>query len=325
MNEKDIKNGKSVVATERKSIYQLEKRFLDNGFRKNYQKTIDLIYRCKGKLIITGIGKSGIIAQKIAASFNSTGTYSIFLHSADSIHGDLGMIKEDDIVIIISKSGDTQEVKKLIPFFKQYKIKIILITGNQDSFIAKHSDVILDCDVVEACPHNLVPTSSSTVALVIGDALAVSLLQKRGFTKEDFAVFHPGGALGKRLLLRVGEVMVKGKDIPVSDINDNLKDVIYEISSKRLGCSVVQSKGIIKGIITDGDLRRLLEKKFIIENIKAKDIMGKSPKLILPVTLASDALKLMEENKITQLIVSSDKKKVIGLIHINTLVELGLK
>lgn len=325
MKNKDLLNGKNVVVKEKKSIVILENRFSDKKFKDNFQIAVDLIYHCKGKLIITGLGKSGIIAQKIVASLNSTGTYSIFLHSADSVHGDIGMIKEEDVVMIISKSGDTQEIKKLIPVFKKLKIKIILITGNRNSYIAKQSDIILDCPVLEACPHNLVPTSSSTVALVLGDAIAVALLQRKGFTKEDFAEFHPGGALGKRLNLKVREIMLKGKDIPVNNIDDKLSKIVFEISSKRQGCTVIIKDNIIKGMITDGDLRRLLEKNSDLTDIKAKHFMSINPKLIDSNKLASDALKIMESNKITQLIISDNKKNIKGLIHIHTLLELGLK
>ncbi|MBN1633617.1 MAG: KpsF/GutQ family sugar-phosphate isomerase [Ignavibacteria bacterium] len=321
-----VKNGRLVVRKEKKAIADLEKRFLNRKFQKSFLDAVNLIYKCKGKVIITGIGKSGIIAQKITSTFNSTGTYSMFLHSAESIHGDLGIIKKEDIVIIISKSGDTAEIKKIIPLIKQNGNKIILLTGNPGSVLAKSSDIILDISVSEeACPHNLAPTSSSTASLVMGDALAVALLQKRKFTKEEFAQFHPGGSLGRKLLLRVDDIMVKGKDLPVVDENEEMGNVIYTISSKRLGCAVVLSKGKISGIVTDGDLRRMLEKTLTMEKIRAKDVMSKNPKMIPSSTLAVEALEMMETNKITQLIISNDKKKIDGIIHIHTLVELGLK
>ena len=323
--DKEIKNGKSVVSRERREIQRLEKRFDDAGFRKNFNTAIDTIYNCKGKVIVTGMGKSGIIGQKIAATFNSTGTYSMFLHSGDSIHGDLGIVREQDVVLLLSKSGGTDEVKKLIPLFKDYNLKIILITANVNSPLAKISDIILDATIeVEACPHNLTPTSSSTAALVLGDALAMALLQKRGFTKEEFAAFHPGGSLGKKLLLRLKDIMTKGKDIPIVNINAKLKDIIYMISSKRLGSTVVMNKDKIAGIITDGDIRRLLEKTLELEDLKAKDIMNTKPKLINSETLANAALEIMEHNKVTQLIVTDKNKKLEGMIHIHTLVELGI-
>jgi len=323
--EKEIKNGKLVVAKEKREIAGLEKRFDDMSFRKNFVKAVEAIYKCKGKVVVTGIGKSGIIAQKISATFNSTGTDSIFLHSADSIHGDLGMLREGDVVVFISKSGDTAEVKRLIPVFKDLKIKTISITGNIQSGLAKASDIVLDASIkVEACPLNLAPTSSTTVALVLGDALAVALLEKKEFTKEDFAAIHPGGSLGRKLLLKIGDIMVKGDEIPVVGPGASLKDVIFMISSKRLGCTVVKDSSKILGMITDGDIRRLLEKDFDMYNIKARDIMSKNPKTIKYDILAKSALEIMERNKITQLIICGRNGNLAGMVHIHTLVELGL-
>ena len=320
-----LKNAKNVVVLEKKSIDDLEKRFLKKDFRENFANAVETIHKCKGKVIVTGMGKSGIIAQKIVATFNSTGTYSIFLHSADSLHGDLGMVKEEDVVILISKSGDTTEIKKLIPIFKELNIKIISITGDTKSPLANVSDIILDTSVrEEACPYNLAPTSSSTTALVLGDALAISLLKKGRFTKKDFASFHPGGSLGIKLNLKVSDIMTKGDEIPVVSQNTNLKDVIYMISSKRMGCAAVTDKNKVLGIITDGDLRRLLERNFDINHVKAKNIMNKNPKKITAHTLALTALEIMERNKITQLIVCNSKNKLAGIIHMHILVELGL-
>jgi arabinose-5-phosphate isomerase len=322
---KIIKDGKQVIIKEKKAIIELERRFNESSFQNNFTKAVEEIYRCKGKVVVSGIGKSGIVAQKIVATFNSTGTNSIFLHSADSIHGDLGVVREDDIVILISKSGGTTEVMRLIPVLKKIGVKIILITGNIDSQLAESSDIVLDSSVKEeACPLNLAPTSSSTSAVVLGDALAITLLEKRGFTKEDFAAVHPGGILGRKLLLKVHDIMVKGKDIPVVAPNTGLKDVIYMISSKRLGCAIVKSKEKIIGIITDGDIRRLLQREFDMNKIVAKDIMSKNPKTILDSMLAKNALEIMEKNKITQLIICNKKNKLTGIIHIHSLVELGL-
>jgi arabinose-5-phosphate isomerase len=322
---KIIKDGKQVIIKEKKAIIELEKRFNESNFQSIFIKAVEEIYRCKGKVVVSGIGKSGIVAQKIVATFNSTGTNSIFLHSADSIHGDLGVVREDDIVILISKSGGTMEVMRLIPVLKKIGVKIILITGNIDSQLAESSDIVLDSSVKEeACPLNLAPTSSSTSAVVLGDALAIALLEKRGFTKEDFAAVHPGGILGRKLLLKVHDIMVKGKDIPVVAPNTGLKDVIYMISSKRLGCAIVKSKEKIIGIITDGDIRRLLQREFDMNKIAAKDIMSKNPKTILDSMLAKNALEIMERNKITQLIICNKKNKLTGIIHIHSLVELGL-
>lgn len=321
-----IKNAKKVVSVEKKEIASLEQRFNNASFAKNFVDAVELIYKCKGKVVITGVGKSGIIAQKIVATFNSTGTYSIFLHSADSVHGDLGVLRDDDVVIAISKSGDSADVTQIIPLLKTLKIKIIAITANIHSEIAKLSNIVLDASVKEeACPHNLAPTSSTTTALVLGDALAIALLQKRDFSKEDFARFHPGGILGKKLLLKVSDLLQDEKNIPLVSTEANLKDIIYMISSKRLGCTCVVKKGKIAGIITDGDIRRFLEKNVeSIASIKAKDIMNSVPKLIPPNTLARTALEIMEENKITQLIVADKKRKVLGVLHMHRLIEEGL-
>lgn len=322
---KIIKSGRQVVTKEKKAIVELERRFNDENFKSNFTKAVEEIYRCKGKVIISGIGKSGIVAQKIVATFNSTGTNAIFLHSADSIHGDLGVVREEDIVVLISKSGSTAEVMRLIPVLKNLGVRIILITGNLESKLAVVSDIVLDSSVKEeACPLNLAPTSSSTSALVLGDAIAIALLEKRGFTREDFAAVHPGGILGRKLLLKVKDIMVKGKDIPVVSSNTGLQDIIYMISSKRLGCAVVKSKERIIGIITDGDIRRLLQKEFEMNKITAKDIMSKHPKIIFENTLAKSALEIMEKNKITQLIICNKKNRLTGIVHIHTLVELGL-
>jgi arabinose-5-phosphate isomerase len=321
----DIKNAKLVVTRELKELSSLEKRFSDRKFTDNFQKAVDLLYKCKGKVIVTGIGKSGIIAHKIASTFNSTGTYSAYLHTGDSLHGDLGIIRKDDIVLLISKSGGTTEVTKLLPVFREFNLKIILITSNINSPLAKVSDIVIDAAISrEACPHDLTPTSSVLVSLALGDSLAMALLLKRGFTREDFAVFHPGGILGKKLLLRVKDIMIKGEDLPIVRGDSDLEEVILAISSKRLGAAIVADGGKIKGIITDGDLRRLLAKTLKLDNIKAKDIMNKNPKTILSDTLANKTLEIMERNKIMQLIIIDKKKKLAGLIHMHTLVELGL-
>jgi len=322
---KIIKDGRLVVKKEKNAVSELEKRFSENGFRSNFARAVEEIYKCKGKVVISGMGKSGIIAQKIVATFNSTGTNAIFLHSADSIHGDLGVVRDEDVVILISKSGGTVEVMRLIPVLKNLGVKIILITGNMDSQLSESADIVLNASVKEeACPLNLAPTSSSTVALVLGDAIAVALLEKRGFTKEDFAAVHPGGILGRKLLLKIKDIMVRGKDIPVVSINTGLKDIIYMISSKRLGCAVVMNKEKVAGIITDGDIRRLLQRDFNINRITAKDIMSKNPKTIQDNILAKTALGLMEKNKVTQLIICNARNKLVGIVHIHSLVELGL-
>lgn len=322
---KDIKNARDVVLKEKREVQHLLSRFGEKKFQKNFSAAIDSIFKCKGKVVISGVGKSGIVAQKIVATLNSTGTHSVFLHSADSIHGDLGIVESGDVVVLISKSGESEEIKNVIPYLKTFKTKIILITGNLKSTLAKHAHIVIDASVrVEACPHNLAPTSSSTVTLILGDALAVALLQKRGFTKEDFAFLHPGGVLGRKLLLKVEDIMVKEKHIPVVRVNTSLKDVIYEISSKRLGCAVVLNKSKIEGFITDGDIRRLLENDIDVRTIRAIDLMNRKPKTIQRETLAKTALEIMERNKITQLIIADRQKKLCGILHIHSLIELGL-
>ncbi|MBS1519319.1 MAG: KpsF/GutQ family sugar-phosphate isomerase [Bacteroidetes bacterium] len=326
IDSENIKSGRKVVAVEKNSIEDLLKRFSEKKFSALFSETVELIFRCKGKVVVTGIGKSGIIANKIAATFNSTGTYALFLHSADSIHGDMGVFRKGDIALIISKSGDTTEIRQLIPALKLMNIKIISISGNQESELARVSDIVLDSSVKkEACPHNLAPTSSTTAALVLGDAIAIALLEKREFTSDNFAMVHPGGHLGKRLLLKVDDIMTKDDEIPVVASNAKLKDVIYMISSKRLGCTCVTSKSRIAGIITDGDIRRLLEKNLDgLNEIKAKDIMNPNPKIISKEMPAITALEIMEKNKITQLIVGDRSKKPVGMIHMHRLIEEGL-
>lgn len=321
-----ILSGRKVVSIEKNSVEDLQKRFSQKNFSSDFSKAVDLIYKCKGKVVITGIGKSGIIASKIAATFNSTGTFAFFLNSADSIHGDMGVFRKGDVALIISKSGDTHDIKQLIAALKLLSVKIISIVGTIPSDLSEISDISLDASVKkEACPHNLAPTSSTTVALVLGDAIAVALLEKRGFTSENFAMAHPGGNLGKRLLLKVSDIMTKGEDIPLISVNSKLKDVIYMISSKRLGCTCVAEKSKIAGIITDGDIRRLLENNLDdLYDIKAGDIMNSKPKIISGEMLAISALEIMEKNKITQLIVGDKSGKPVGMIHMHRLIEEGL-
>lgn len=318
--------GKNVVSMERKSVADLEKRFTKRDFMRSFAEAVDIIRKCRGNVVVTGIGKSGIIAQKIVATFNSTGTLAIFLHSADSLHGDLGVFRKGDVALIISKSGDSAEIRSMLANLKHLGIKIISITGNTKSDLAKTSDVVLDASVKEeACPHNLAPTSSTTVAMVLGDALAVALLEIRGYTPDDFAFVHPGGNLGKRLLLKVEDLMTKGNDLPVVSSGDSLEEVIYMISSKRLGSTIVVTKGKITGIITDGDIRRLLGRGFEgLEKKKAKDIMSSNPRTIPAGMPAISALKLMETNKITQLIVADRSGQPSGMIHMHRLLEEGL-
>jgi len=290
----------------------------------DFEKVIELIFSGKGRVIATGIGKSAIIAQKLVATLNSTGTPAVFMHAADAIHGDLGIILTNDVVICISKSGDTPEIKVLIPIINNRGNKIVAIVSNVNSFLARNADFVLKATVdEEACPNNLAPTSSTTAQLVLCDALAVCLLYKHGFTKEDFAKFHPGGTLGKKLYMRVKDIY-KYDEPPKVKQNDNLKSIIFEISSKRMGAAVViDEKDNVLGIITDGDLRRMLEKPFDFNKVTAKDIMTKSPKNVSVDEMAINAFYLMEKHKITQLIVCKDNKYK-GILHIHDILHEGI-
>lgn len=319
--DKSIADARRVIQIERKAISEVEKRL--NG---KFSEAVELIYKCKGRVVITGIGKSGIIAQKIVATFNSTGTPAIFLHSADSIHGDLGMIRDGDVVICISKSGDSFELINLLTVIKNFNVKVISLVGDMDSQLIELSDVVIDASIEqEACPFNLAPTTSTTVALVLGDALAIALLKKKDFSKEEFAMLHPGGVLGKKLLLRVSDLMIRNSEVPKVKENTLFKDFIVEISSKRLGCTtVVDSRGKLKGIITDGDIRRLLQNNVNVSETRAKDIMNKSPKVINEKMLGETALELMEKFAITQLVITDKKKAPVGVVHLHDLVKAGL-
>jgi len=317
-----IEVGQKVVKIEADAVSSLQR-----SINKEFVKAVNVIYNSRGRVVLTGMGKSGLIARKIVATLNSTGTAAIYLHPTDALHGDLGMVRKDDVVIIISKSGSTEELSKLIPMLKRLGVKLIGMSGNSKSELVNECDIFLNITVKEeACPHDLAPTSSTTAALVMGDALSVALLEKRGFTVEDFAVLHPGGSLGKRLSLKIEEIMTRGRGIPLVRENANIKDIIVEMTGKRLGSTcVVDSKGNLKGVITDGDLRRLLEKTMDIKKLKAKDIMTKNPKVTQKDFLASFALQQMENYKITSLIITDNKKKPIGIVHLHDLVNLGLQ
>jgi arabinose-5-phosphate isomerase len=294
-------------------------KFIDNDFLK----CVDLILHSKGRVIVTGIGKSAIIGQKIVATFNSTGTPATFLHAADAIHGDLGTIQKDDIVICLSKSGETPEIKILIPLLKEYGSSLVAISGNRESYLAKQADLVIDSTVAkEACPNNLAPTSSTTAQMVMGDALAVCLLEARGFTSGDFARLHPGGAIGKQLYLKVSDIYANNQ-APRVFFNDDIRKIIYEISSKRLGATAVLKGNSLLGIITDGDLRRMLEKNSDISTLTAEDIMSKNPRTIAPDTLLVNALSVMRQNNITQLLVV-DKKRYKGVIHLHDILREGI-
>lgn len=289
----------------------------------NFETAINLILDSNGRVVVTGIGKSAIIANKIVATLNSTGTPSIFMHAADAIHGDLGIIKKDDVIICISKSGNTPEIMDLVPFLKMTKNPLIAITGDTNSSLAKNSSVVLNSHVdIEICPNNLAPTNSTTAQLVIGDAIAATLVKIKGFTSNDFAKFHPGGSLGKKLYLKVNDLI--DSDLkPMVSIDDDIKDVIIEISNKMLGITPVFSSDSIVGVITDGDLRRTLLNNQEISTLKAKDIMSTNPQIIDSNTLASEALEIMKKNKISQLIVTNNKL-YLGVIHIQSLIKEGI-
>ncbi len=320
--EKPSIKANEVIRIEANAILQL-----CNRLGSSFDRAVDMMLSCRGRVIITGMGKSGLIARKIVATMNSTGTPSIFLHPSDAVHGDLGMVQEGDVVIILSKSGNTEELKTILPILKRIPVQIIGMVGNLDSLLGREADIVLDVSVEEeACPHDLAPTASTTASLVMGDALAIALLQERGFTPEDFAFFHPGGNLGKRLLLKVEELMKSGDAVPSVHQAVPLKDAILEITEKRLGATcVVDDDGILVGIITDGDLRRLLERDTDMKNLLAVDVMTRAPKVISPGILASSALAFMEEHKITQLIITDENNRPAGIIHMHDLVEAGLK
>lgn len=297
---------------------------LKNYVNIMFTNVVKLIHQSKGRVVITGIGKSAVIAQKMVATFNSTGTPALFMHAADAIHGDLGMILPDDIVIIISKSGSSPEIKVLIPFIKNFGNPVVAICGSEQSYLATNADYFINTTVdKEACPNNLAPTTSTTAQIVMGDALAICLLSLKGFTAEDFARFHPGGALGKRLYLRVGD-MSNQNEAPKVGADATLKEVIYEISSKRLGATaVVSDSGMLLGIVTDGDIRRMLEKHNDTSTITAKDILTTSPKTIDEQELAVAALEVIREHNISQLVVTKDGI-YSGFVHLHDLVREGL-
>jgi len=321
-SEQIIKKGKEVIKIEAEAVLNLE-----SSINEEFAKAVKIISESKGRVIITGMGKSGLVARKIVATLNSTGTASVYLHPTDALHGDLGMVRAEDVVILISKSGNTEEIANLVPLLKRLNPVLIGMVGNKDSKVGRECDIVLNTSVKEeACPYDLAPTSSSTATLVMGDALAIALIEQKGFTKEDFALLHPGGSLGKRLSLKISEIMYIGEKIPVVKESTSLKDAIFEITSKRLGVTVVVNDDeTVTGIITDGDLRRLLEKPTDIKTLKAVDVMTKNPKTIKPEYLASFALQFMENYKITSLVVIDDLNKPVGIVHLHDLVELGLK
>jgi len=314
-----LSNALETIRLEAESVTMLMK-YVDVSF----VQAVQVLHECKGRVVISGIGKSAIIAQKIAATMNSTGTPALFMHAADAIHGDLGMIQPDDVVIIISKSGNSPEIKVLVPLVKNFGNKTIAICGNDTSYLATNADIFVNSTVEkEACPNNLAPTTSTTAQMVMGDALAVCLLQLKGFTERDFARYHPGGALGKRLYLRVADLSDQNEKPQVKP-DSNLKEIIYEISARRLGSTaVIDDSGHLAGIVTDGDLRRMLEKYERPGQLLAKDIMSANPKTIEGSELATEALALMRQHDISQLVVLKDGH-YSGILHIHDLVREGI-
>ncbi|UUC47060.1 KpsF/GutQ family sugar-phosphate isomerase [Flavobacterium cerinum] len=315
----------SILATARKTI-QSESESIANLIHyldEDFAKAVNIIYNSNGRLVVTGIGKSAIIATKIVATLNSTGTPSMFLHAAEAIHGDLGMVQPGDVVICISKSGNSPEIKVLVPLLKRFGNTLIGMTASKSSFLAKESDYVLNAYVeAEACPNNLAPTNSTTAQLVLGDALAVCLMELRNFKSEDFAKYHPGGALGKKLLLRVSD-MLDNTHKPFVTPDASIKNVIMEISEKRLGVTAVVENDKIVGIITDGDIRRMLNSRDTFNDLSAKDIMTKNPKMVKSTDMVVDAFNIMENNSITQLVVANEGQ-YIGIIHIHDILKEGI-
>jgi arabinose-5-phosphate isomerase len=316
-----IDHAKRVLQIEAQAILDLVGRIDDD-----FVKAVEVLNNCRGRVVVTGMGKSGIIAKKIAATLTSTGTPAFFLHPAEGVHGDLGILSRGDVVIALSNSGETEELLKLLPSVKRFAIPLICLTGNPKSTLARDSTVVIDVGVKEeACLIGPVPTASTTAALAMGDALAVALLEKRGFKEEDFASIHPGGTLGKRLLLRVEDVMHTGHDVPVVYEDTPMKEVIYEMTSKKLGCTAVQNRqGRLTGVITDGDLRRLLEKTTDIFHKTAVEVMTPSPKVITRDPLAAQAVQVMERHSITALVVVDAAGRPEGIVHLHDILKMGI-
>jgi arabinose-5-phosphate isomerase len=313
---------KKVLKTEAEAVYALIEKL-----NSNFEKAVDIIYSSKGRVVITGMGKSGLVGKKIAATLASTGTPAFFLHPAEASHGDLGMVTSDDVIIAISNSGETEEILGLIPFLKRFNVQVISITGNPNSTLSKVADVTLDVSVKEeACPFGVVPTASTTAMMAMGDALAVALLSKRGFKEEDFAFFHPRGSIGKKLLIQVKDLMHKGDEIPKVFPETPMSKAVLEMSSKRLGHTIVlDDKGKLAGIITDGDVRRGLEKwGGKLFEMTAGKVMTKNPKTVSDEELAAKALSIMESHSITALVVSDKKEKPVGIIHLHDILRQGI-
>jgi arabinose-5-phosphate isomerase len=312
---------KEVLEIEASSIISLKDRI--NG---SFLEAIEILHNCKGRVIVTGMGKSGIIGKKIAATFSSTGTPSYFLHPAESTHGDSGVLTREDVVLAISNSGETSELLQLLPLIKRFDLKLISLTGKISSTLAQKSDVTLDIAVEkEACPLGLAPTASTTATLAMGDALSICLLHKRGFSSEDFLLFHPSGSLGKGLLYKVGDLMISGEKLPIVSINDKFQNAIAEISDKKLGIAVVIDENHkTQGVLTDGDIRRILLKHHEISGLLVKDVMTPSPKIISKDDFAAKALQIMEKYSITSIVINREDGSPEGMIHIHDLLKAGV-
>lgn len=312
---------KEVLQIEADSVQELK-----NRINEDFEKAIDILYNCKGRVIVTGMGKSGHIGRKIAATLSSTGTPSYFLHPAESTHGDSGLITREDVVIAISNSGETTELLNLLPLIERFGVKMIAMTGVKNSTLGKKSDVVLDVSVQkEACPLGKAPTASTTATLAMGDAIAICLLKKRGFTEEDFLMFHPSGALGRGVLYHVSDLMITGDRLPLVNENNDFHDTIQLISAKKLGCAIlINNDGIMTGILTDGDIRRTLLKYNNTSSLIAKDVMTRNPKVILATDLAAKALHIMEKHSITSLAVCDNENRPIGIVHVHDLLKAGV-
>jgi arabinose-5-phosphate isomerase len=320
-NQHITANGKIILEQEAHAIHLIAER-LDESF----STAVELLALCQGKIIISGMGKSGLIAQKIAATMASTGSTALFLHPADAAHGDLGIVNHNDIVICLSKSGTTEELNFIIPALRQIGAKIIAMTGNQRSFLAQNADITLDTGIEkEACPYDLAPTTSTTAMLAMGDALAISLMQQKNFTQRDFALTHPKGSLGRRLTVKVSDIMAKGNAVPLVAESASVTDLILEMTSKRYGVSaVVDSEGVLCGIFTDGDLRRLVQSGREFLSLSAGSVMTANPKTVTTSTMAKECLDILETWRITQLLVCDTQQHPVGMVHIHDLITLGL-
>jgi len=319
--DSSLEVGKKVLRIEADAILTLIDKIGDQ-----FEQAVDLIYNCKGRVVVSGVGKSGVIGRKISATFCSTGTPAVFLHASDSLHGDLGMVRSEDIIIWISKSGNSEEFNGSFPLLKRIGIPIIAMTGNMKSQLVKNSDIVLDVTVKkEACPDDLAPTASTTATLALGDALAIAVLNMRNLSREDFAYLHPGGSLGKQLLLKIDDVMYTGKYIPVVSESASFREIILEMNAKRFGSTcVVDGNGKLAGIITDGDLKRLLEKWDNLDKLAAKQAMNPNPKTVSMGSLAAKAMHIMKSYDIMQIIVVDDDNDPVGMVHLHDLLNEGL-